>query len=256
MRTLLTRAVPQRTYRLKGGIARGLKRRGLGLRELLGQVPADTEEIALMRAQDLGGLTIFDIGADLGYFTSFFADRAGALGRVVSFEPNPASYEKTLEQVRLNDLRNVTVLNVACGDRDGELTMAIGSAPGEGSANPDIRQAMLAEGPVSEIVVRAVRVDTIIRERGLPAPDFVKIDVEGLELPVLQGMTETLAKSHPRLFIELHGIGMAAKKANAEGVVQLLLDNSYEILHVESGSAITSAGEAPPEGHLLCKAKA
>jgi len=75
---------------------------------------------------------------------------------------------------------------------------------------------------------------------------------------VLEGARATLAARHPRLFIEMHGDTMAAKRQNAQAVVELLVGLGYdEILHVESGtmSTVTNATIAA-EGHLYCQRRA
>lgn len=249
----LQRFIPHRTYRIRNGVARGLKTRGLGLRDVVGPAQPDSPEVRALRAQDLGGKVVYDIGADIGHFTSFFADRVGAQGTVVSFEPNPTSYERALEHVRVNGQTNVTLINVAVGSSDGTLTLACGDQPGMGSADPGIKAALLASGEAREIAVPVARIDSLVAERKLPAPDFVKIDVEGLELAVLQGMRDTIERAHPTLFIELHGIDTDAKQSNAQRVAELLLDSSYRLEHVESAQAVTSAAQAPLTGHLLCR---
>jgi FkbM family methyltransferase len=245
--------IPHRTYRIRNGVARGLKTRGIGLRDTVFPAQPDSPEVRVLRAQDLGGKVVYDVGADIGHFTSFFADRVGGQGKVVSFEPNPRSYERALEHVRINGQTNVTLINVAVGGEDGTLKLACGDQPGMGSADPGIKAVLLSSGEAREIAVPVARIDSLIAQRGLPAPDFVKIDVEGLELAVLDGMRETIDTAHPTLFIELHGIDTDAKQTNAQRVAKLLLDASYQLEHVESGQAVTSAEQAPLTGHLLCR---
>ena len=172
---------------------------------------------------------------------------------MVSFEPHPISYERTLDQIRVNGQTNVTVLNVAVGDQDGELTMTFGGRPGQGSADAQIRQMLSANPRASTVTVPVVRIDTVVAQRHLPHPSFVKIDVEGLELAVLRGMSETIERDHPGLFIELHGLDVDAKRVNATRVVELLLEHGYEITHVESERRVSAPADAPTEGHLLCR---
>ncbi|MGQ0537307.1 MAG: FkbM family methyltransferase, partial [Gemmatimonadaceae bacterium] len=86
----------------------------------------------------------------------------------------------------------------------------------------------------------------------LPAPDLVKIDVEGMELAVLQGMRATVAARRPRVYIEMHGATQDAKEANARAVVAELWSQGYRILtHVESGAAIAPENATrAATGHL------
>ena len=96
-------------------------------------------------------------------------------------------------------------------------------------------------------------IDAQLRSGEVPAPDFVKVDVEGLELAVLDGMSETAAQYKPAIFIELHGWGPEAKKANSRRVVGWLHTQGYEMRHVESDQRITPENaELAMEGHLYC----
>jgi hypothetical protein len=84
-------------------------------------------------------------------------------------------------------------------------------------------------------------------------PDFLKIDVEGLEMAVLEGMRQVAATHKPSIFLELHGWGAEDKLANGARVLEWLREQGYEVLHVESSQPIASnAPEPVSEGHLYC----
>ncbi|HEY6895043.1 MAG TPA: FkbM family methyltransferase, partial [Rhodanobacteraceae bacterium] len=89
---------------------------------------------------------------------------------------------------------------------------------------------------------------------GLPDPDFVKIDVEGLELEVLRGMTDVIARRRPALYIEIHGADMEKKLENVTAVAEFLWNAGYTLHHVESGLAIDDRSKLPAarRGHLYC----
>jgi hypothetical protein len=88
----------------------------------------------------------------------------------------------------------------------------------------------------------------------LPPPDFMKIDVEGYEVAVLDGASETLSSSRPTLFVEIHGADPAGKTANARGVLERLAPLDYRFRHLESGEEVSvSAPERAAVGHLICE---
>jgi FkbM family methyltransferase len=238
------------------GIAAGLKTSGgVGVRNGLAALgllrEQTTAEIAFLRTRDLAARVVYDIGAFHGMHTLFFATRVGALGQVVAFEPNPASYERTVRNVALNAFGNVTVLPIAVGAGPGELTFAWHTDPITASAEAEIRAEMGAD--VQTFRARVTSVDEEIEARDLPRPDFVKIDVEGLELDVLRGMRRILAENTPDVFVELHGAGLERKKATSAAVAKLLLDGGHRILHVETGATVADPAESPPEGHLFAE---
>ncbi|SRR5579884_404591 len=242
------------TYTARHGLTKGMKRRGgLGwLPEFLG--PRATPEESFWRSLDLRGLTVYDIGAFHGLLTLMFAR---ACRQVVSYEPNTRNYTRLIENLELNRLDNVIVRKVAAG-ASARVAMMVASplAPGGASLEPGAVDSLLhSSGPVESEQVQMTTLDDDIRENSLPAPDFIKIDVEGEELAVLLGARETLRAHKPRLFIEIHGETMALKRANAAAVVACLEDLGYrDIRHVESGAVIGRANaEAAARGHLDCR---
>jgi FkbM family methyltransferase len=246
-----------RIYTVRHGLIKGMKRKGG-----LGFLPAafspssgnDLEE-AFLRGLDLSGKVVYDIGAFQGIMTLFFARRAEA---VIAYEPHPANYERVLENVQLNALRNVTVLNRALGDREGTLTLAYDPRmPGAATGDPAIVGQIRGSIPAAAAVeVPVTRLDDDLARHNLPQPDFVKIDVEGMELAVLRGMPKTLAASHPALYLEMHGATEDEKNRKAAEIIQFLITQGYRrILHIETGTVVTASNSAAAnQGHIYCPA--
>jgi FkbM family methyltransferase len=252
-----------RVYTARHGLGRGLKQIGgvsLVLPRFLRPPPDYPEfeglEEAFLRGLDYKGKTVFDVGAFEGILTLFFAQQTGPDGRVVVFEPVPDSYRRIREHLELNGFADrVMVRNIGVGDAAGELTLA--TAPeGRGLATADERvHRKLAESgeDVQVFTVPVNSLDNEIVSGPLPDPDFVKIDVEGMEFDVLKGMRETISRCKPRLYIEIHGIDLEAKRENATRVIKLLCDHGYSVHHVESdGHVDASTAERAISGHLYC----
>jgi FkbM family methyltransferase len=243
----------ERTYVLRSGLAKGLKKRGgLGLRHGLRRKDELSTEAAFLTNLAFAGQTILDVGGADGIYAIFFASRVGPEGRVVCFEPDRVSYEKVLANVRLNGFTNVSVHNVAVGERPGQLEFVYPTDRGRGSADPELAEHHEKDPGAQRVTLPVTSIDAELRtsEQTL-APDFVKIDVEGLELAVLEGMSETASRIKPAIFVELHGLGFEAKEANARRVVEWLHDHDYNILHIESAQPVTPANpEVAREGHL------
>jgi hypothetical protein len=105
--------------------------------------------------------------------------------------------------------------------------------------------------------VPVVTIDDELASAALPPPDLVKIDIEGMELPALEGMVQTIDRHHPDLYLEMHGATMAHKEANVRAIVAFLVAHGYRrILHVESGTAIDAANaHLAREGHLFASSR-
>jgi FkbM family methyltransferase len=249
--------IDNHVYTAKHGPAKGLKRQG-GMGWLPAFVPRmhewDAEE-DFLAGLDWAGLTVFDVGGDQGLFTLFFAHRVGENGRVVVFEPNPLSLRRIEQNVRLNGFTNTRIVPVGLGDRREMLQFTFPAAePARGTAIPSIADTIECEADATVCEVQISTLDHEISESGLPVPDFIKIDIEGMEYAALTGMSDTLQKHHPRLSIEMHGADMDEKRENARQVVKMLAGAGYRIRHIESGEEIgAGTAERASEGHLYCE---
>lgn len=135
--------------------------------------------------------TVFDIGANLGNHTLFFASNSPD-AEIYSFEPMPANYKLLECNVRNNHLeKRVHLYNKAVGAESGTVQMSVSIANNNGTAK-------IVDGVGTEMA-EVLAID----ELNLPIPDFVKIDTEGYEINVLKGMYKTLERSNALVWIEV-----------------------------------------------------
>ncbi len=199
---LVARAVRLATRGLTGSgvISHGV---GAGLRfDAAGGYPGyllgttePAEQALVAEHLDEGGV-FYDIGANIGFYSTIAARLVGPPGRVYAFEPYPPSCASTARNAALNGFENVTVIEAAVGDTSGTTTLALS----EHSA-----KHALAEGVGVEVEVIALD-GWIEREQARP-PTLVMIDVEGAEIEVLRGMARTLADHRPVVCCEVHWLG-------------------------------------------------
>lgn len=151
------------------------------------------------------GDTVYDVGAEIGYFTILSAILAQT-GRVYAFEPNPSNLAILTQNTALNKDLQITVVPKAVGDREQQVEFLTYTH------RPDITNASLL-GRLAQmetnsarghsITVNMIDLDTFSHSNN-SVPDVVKIDVEGAEALVLAGMKILLLQSRPRLIIEIH----------------------------------------------------
>ncbi|MBR8826553.1 MAG: FkbM family methyltransferase [Gomphosphaeria aponina SAG 52.96 = DSM 107014] len=240
-------------YTIQRGLAKGLKRKG-GM-SFIPQLAKPSKEDLFLSGLDLKDNIIFDIGAFEGVFTLFFARAVGDRGQVYTFEPNPINYNLVLENVALNGFEQVKVINTALGDTNGKLNLVFRSfEAGSGSLNTTIQSKFFHTDKLQTVEVSLDTLDHQIAAHNLPTPDFVKLDVEGFEPQIIQGMQELLKRAKPTLFIELHGFMLDTEKDTYwSGIVEPLLDLGYSIKHIETDRKITKNLSNPPlDGHIYC----
>jgi FkbM family methyltransferase len=141
------------------------------------------------------GMTVLDLGAHHGLYTMAAARKVGREGRVIAFEPSPREYGKLLRHLRLNRLLKNVTLSPLVVNRDGaEGTLFV--VEGRDTGCNSLRPPDVAE-PTKAIRVRGTALDTFLKETKIRQVDFIKMDVEGAELDVLEGATELLSR-YPR----------------------------------------------------------
>lgn len=136
---------------------------------------------------------IIDAGAHVGLFTLKVAKKAKD-GLVLAVEPHPYNFALLKENILLNRLRNVILIRVALSNFNGESKLYIGKTSSLHTIVPK-RSHTFISNKGEWIKVRTRTLDSILEELGIKEVNFMKIDVEGLELEVLRGAEKTLTHS-------------------------------------------------------------
>lgn len=176
------------------------------------------------------GDVFFDIGANIGLMSLLAAHKIGAKGVAVAFEPVSATYEKLQKNCSLNpQFSNIQTVRAAVSDANGKQEIFI-TGPGRDAWN----SLVPAEGMQCEII-ETFRLDDLMSNEKfeLPHPDLLKIDVEGWEIHVLRGATETLKKYKPVLLIEFTASNLEAAGASCAELASELTKLGYSIHEYE-----------------------
>ena len=221
---LLKRSRRKRTVRLReGGKLRvdGSSQTGRIVYATGTYEPATTRIVRkVLRRGDL----MVDVGANIGFFCIVAARSVGPGGRVVAFEPSADSRDQLLANVALNRLENVEVHSEALGATSARAFFYPGPAADSGLAS-------LRPLPDSlPIPVSQVRFDDI--ERGPRPVRLVKIDVEGGELSVLQGMTRCLDADRPDVVVEVTDSFLRTMNGSAAELFGFLQAHGYRMYRI------------------------
>ncbi|MBK9779900.1 MAG: FkbM family methyltransferase [Anaerolineales bacterium] len=141
------------------------------------------------------GDVFFDVGANIGVYTLLASRMVGKRGQVHAFEPLDPTYDLLSKNVKLNQVENVYLNPAAIGDQVGELNLYINAQAALTGLGQTNRGIFLGVQKVPVLTL-----DDYAARNGIPAIDFLKIDVEGYEGHVLRGAARLIANS-PNLII-------------------------------------------------------
>lgn len=200
------------------------------------------------------GDVCLDIGAEYGLYTLALAGLAGPGGRVCAVEPLPGPARFLRSATRTLGARNVRVLRRAVGAEKGTGTLSLPlrrGLPVHGRAF--LTTGARSAGPNAEfrgertVAAPVTTLDALVDEQGLEHVDFIKADVEGAELAVLDGAATTLRTHRPALLLEIEDRHLAKYGARAADLVERLAQTGY---HMQAwvGGAWRSADRVR-EGH-------
>jgi FkbM family methyltransferase len=243
------------------GVARGFKRRGgIGILGLF--LKGENREEQFMRSLSLSNKVIYDIGANFGEFSMFFSKASAPNGHVVSFDPLQQNCDAIADNLAINGISNVRIVRMGVGSKKETKSFLVDpDATQLASSNEDIKKAARRNRHSREVTMEIDSLDAIVAREKLPPPDLVKIDVEGMEIEVLQGMTDLMKTGKPALFIEVHGANIDAAGTeggtpslkNIRGLFDILSAHGYAVTHVESSAKIHQGNlELARAGHIYC----
>jgi len=183
------------------------------------------------------GMTVVDVGANIGEISLVCANRVGSGGHVVALEPIAGIADELRLNIRRNGLQGVVhvhqqglagkigrqAIYASCGQHDvNEVHQGLGSLHG-------------TEGVDNRIgVVDITTLDELARRIGLSRLDFLKVDIEGGELPCLEGGIETLRRFLPVIAVEVQERSSLAAGYHSRQILELLSPLGYRFYRLET----------------------
>ena len=208
------------------------------------------------------GAVAFDVGANTGYFTLLFATLTGRDGKVYAFEPVPSTAAALKQNLSRNKAvtEPVEVIEVALSNAEGVVQINVSGERNLGASHvvaPAVDDAgRIRAGVVDTIAIRCATGDSIWRERGCPAVDLVKIDIEGHEWHALSGMHDLIAAS-PRIsiLVEVRESFLAAAGASTERLFSDLRSLGLNAYDFDLRSGRFTVNNTPRWGELVLFSK-
>lgn len=152
----------------------------------------------------------WDVGAHIGRYALHMAQVEGC--KVYAFEPNPQNFMALQAGIEANNLSNVTAFNMAAWNSETTLDLNWGVHSGTHSIKKNVGRG--------SVRVSAKPLDDLLRRGQVDPPDWIKIDVEGVEEEVIEGLRETIVKYRPRIIFE--------SWAYPDKIIEYLTEQGYD----------------------------
>ncbi|MCC5642857.1 FkbM family methyltransferase [Nostoc sp. CHAB 5824] len=185
------------------------------------------KEMEFWRNSIKPGMTVIDVGANVGVYTFSAALKVGSEGRVLAVEPFSGCIRCLQETCRINQLSWVNVCAGAASDRNGTVKLLLHSA----NELNQVISSDAAENMSSESFEEATcfTLDSLIEQENIESVDFLKIDAEGHEMAVLAGSQKLLTQFAPIILYE----NIAGSQGSNNEVAQYLINKGYELFHYQ-----------------------
>ena len=180
-------------------------------------------EIAMILDFLYPGDVVIDVGAHIGTVSIPIATKVGANGHVYAFEANPNTYELLQRNIEINNLGQcISAYNCVVTDRTGRYIFTHKEKNTGASFLTLVRNG---EGQKNNCVSLDMWFDTVSRHERI---DFMKIDVEGMELSVIQCAKSIIRRSMPVLYVEISENALDRNNINVEDIEEELRELHYE----------------------------
>ncbi|RXR33068.1 FkbM family methyltransferase [Flavobacterium piscinae] len=174
--------------------------------------------IYLLTKNEISEPVILDVGANYGFISLALQSNLSKKSTFYSFEPHPDIFSAFKKSIKKNNIKNITLENYAVGHREDNISINL-----YGQTSNILNTGNKV---INTVEIKQIKLDSYLSERNI-IPDFIKIDVDGYELMVLEGLKETIAKHKPILVVELN---------DDKKVLDFLLTFDYELLNLDLNS--------------------
>lgn len=134
------------------------------------------------------GMVVLDVGANIGYFTLIAAKLVGEEGKVFAFEPEPYNFDLLVRNIKLNGYNNVIPTQKAISDKNGRATLFLDKTRW---TQHSLTRGNIVNSGGNSVEVEVQTLDDFLKDFGYRV-DFAKIDVQGAESAVIQGMRQII----------------------------------------------------------------
>jgi len=175
------------------------------------------------------GTIVLDIGANIGYYTLILAKLVGKKGKVFAFEPEPENFQLLKKNIEINGYQNVICENIAISNQNGEIDLYFSER--SIGQHKIYQSSMVSE---NSIRVKSITLDQYFGDLDMKDKiSFIKIDTEGAEYCVINGMKSLLGSNKKlKIMLEFDPIQIKDARTQPKDLLNLLRENGFNFSHV------------------------
>lgn len=186
--------------------------------------------VALLHRTVQEGMVVIDVGANIGEISMVAANRVGGAGKVVAFEPVASVADQLEKNVKQNHLNQVVVVRSGLSNEIRSNVPVYTSCGQDDSLDENHGLSSLYGATTNQAPLQRIAVTTLdawCKDHPPARIDLIKIDVEGSELPCLQGAEQTLRRFRPTLIVEVQDQSSTAAGYHAADILDFLANLGY-----------------------------
>ena len=196
--------------------------------------PFESNEVNLVQKVVKKGDRVFDIGANIGFYTTLFSSLVGPAGEIIAFEPDPTNRLILQENLTANHCANTTIYELGVSDKTSSVLLHL----------CDNNQGMHRIYDSICCGVETIKIDCVALDDFLSTEqliDFIKMDIEGAEYKALAGMSRILNQEDLILLIEFSPFALVEAGAQTTAFIERLIESNFEIYQI--GDTLTRVKE-------------
>jgi FkbM family methyltransferase len=215
-------------------------------REHLGLIARGTrayepQYVDVLRALLSPGDKVFDIGANIGFYSVLFSRWVATAGKVVAYEPDSTNFALLKRNLKSNRCENTVVREIALSNQSGEDLFSLDTvtrSTGHLGAGPTYGETIFGRAKETTVRVNTRTLDEEVELWG--PPNLIKLDIEGGEFDVLCGGTRLLDSNGPFVISELNSWNddKSSGRTTASLATELLCDHGYLLWDLDTGSRV------------------
>jgi FkbM family methyltransferase len=184
----------------------------------------EVTNLDLFSAKLRPGMTVLDVGANIGLYSAVAARLVGPTGRVIAVEPDHTNCSFLARTVEINGFKNVSIIQKAAGDACKESYLYLCETNKADHRTHDPTQQR------KRVPVSITTIDALLGELGIERVDLLKIDTQGSEALVLAGMQQTLARNRQvDVFMEFWPWGINQAGGSPQALLDAVLAQGFQV---------------------------